>query len=85
MYVSIEKDATTTEQSEMVSVKSIILLINDGSTNKLRVNFYGSTNDLNCMTLMPGEKLVNLPIRFTNLNFIGIDGSTPFRFWGLKG
>jgi len=88
-YISLNKTATTTEQSiQNININNVTLIANSGD-NTLLINLIHSIpddleNDETTIVLELGEKMVNFPVECENLYFKSIGGNTKFRFVGLR-
>lgn len=82
-HVGRSLTAGTTEASNVVDVKEIKLLSNDGA-NDIAFNFENDTDDTNAFVLKSGEKIEEWNVLVKTLYYVAADGETAFRFIGTK-
>jgi hypothetical protein len=81
--VSIETNATTTEQNDEFDIDFLGFIINDGDEN-ITFNFNQGTSSEGSFTLEPGEYREDEQIRADKLYYKAASGTQAFRAWGWR-
>ena len=82
-HVSVEGNATTTEESVAFDVTYVHTISNDG-TDDIKINFDADTTQPGVITLKAGEVLEDFPRKCSTLYYKAASGTQPFRAWGVK-